>query len=171
MPQLGNLYEISPRGFIRRVGKESPLVGKTSPWGYKQITACVHGNLEYLTVHKEVAKAFLPNPENKPQVNHKNGIKTDNRVENLEWCTIQENVSHAFQKLGRKPVLTMKGRFGKLNPASKPLYQYTIDGQLVKEFECIAMAKREGFGKKEIYKVLNGVQSHHKGFKWHRTRI
>jgi hypothetical protein len=69
------------------------------PWisskGYEQVTLMVDGKVANPTVHKLVADAFIPNPQNKPQINHKNGNKKDSRVSNLEWVTSRENLQHA----------------------------------------------------------------------------
>lgn len=77
---------------------------KTPPMntGYPHCNIRENGKSKRIMCHVAVAKAFIPNPENKPQVNHKNGIRHDNSVENLEWATCAENMIHAIQVLGKK---------------------------------------------------------------------
>ena len=70
--------------------------------GYKIVWITIDGKHKSLVAHRIVAKTYLPNPENKPQVNHIDGNKGNNRVENLEWCTAKENAYHAFTVLAPK---------------------------------------------------------------------
>jgi hypothetical protein len=69
--------------------------------GYLKTAFRVDGKRYYRRVHRIVALTFIDNPNNYPVVNHKNGVKDDNRAENLEWCTVQQNTQHGFDVLGR----------------------------------------------------------------------
>jgi len=99
-------YEVSDRARFRRIragsgatkGKIKKVrVNKT---GYAYVILSRGGKAKNYAVHRLVGLAFLPNPDNKPTINHINGVKTDNAATNLEWCTAQENYHHACNTLG-----------------------------------------------------------------------
>lgn len=135
--------------------------------GYLQLT--VHRNNKQYTrkVHRLVAETFIPNPENKPQVNHKHpdGDKTRNTVENLEWATNKENINHAYDVLGVKH--NFKGKA--LN--ARKINQYDKQGNFIKSWNCIKDIDEEiKLGaSKNISAVCNGKLKSAYGFIWKYT--
>lgn len=106
IPGYEGKYEISNKGNVKSLnyrmsGQPKLLKPIMSGKGYLMVGLLLNGLVKWHKIHRLVAEQFIPNPENKPQVNHTNGTKTDNRVENLEWATNGENQKHAY-KLGLK---------------------------------------------------------------------
>ena len=89
-----------PDGTKRRMGvRRKILAQKKAAKGYKRVQLTRYGRHEYFTVHGLVAKAWVPGYQPGLEVNHKNGIKSDNRAENLEWVTSKQNIDHYYQVL------------------------------------------------------------------------
>lgn len=156
----GDVYSRDLHGYSGRIKKLKPEYKR----GYTSVTLCYNGKHIHKQIHRLVAEAFLSNPENKPQVNHKNGIRDDNCVENLEFVTRSENIRHSFDVLHRKP--TWLGKTGKEYPNSKIVLQIK-DNKVIAEFYGTKDAYRKthiSYG--SISECCNGKRNHAGGFNW-----
>lgn len=135
--------------------------------GYYLISLFNTNTFKRYLVHRLVAQAFIPNPDNKPEVNHINPVTKDlcdNRVCNLEWCTSKENSQHSIE-LGRasKPPT----HFGKNHPKHKSIYQINKNGIIENYWDCIADACRTGeYERHSIIASCKNIDRFYKGFKW-----
>ena len=104
------LYKVSNYGEVYSVRKGKNLSAGKSSSGYLTVGLCKNGKERSFRINRLVAKAFIPNPDSKAQVNHVDGNKLNNRVDNLEWCTPYENVHHSMEVLGNngKPIVCIE---------------------------------------------------------------
>lgn len=149
---------------IRKHGNKStqwlPLKDKIDTKGYPCIGVRISGCLKYHRVHQIVAKEWVENPDNKPFINHKNGIKTDNRVENLEYCTASENIKHSYEKLGHPRMQGTKSPKAKLNDKKvREIKKLINEGKTMRAIASIF---------KTHHSIIQGIKS---GKRWPHVNI
>lgn len=135
--------------------------------GYKRLTLVKDGTNYYKLVHRLVIESFIANPENKPQTNHKNGIKTDNKVENLEWVTRSENMIHAYKMGLQTPSKIQKLVTAKycIENYSKAVLQLNNKGEIINEYISISEATKQT-GINNISKCCLGKSKFAGNFNW-----
>jgi len=101
-------YEVYINGMIFSIKRNKFLKIGLNNKGYQIVDICINGIKKKKLIHRLIAEAFIPNPFNKSVINHINGIKTDNRIENLEWVSSSENQIHAYRNNLKK--VTLKQR-------------------------------------------------------------
>lgn len=158
------LYMISNYGNLKSFhgGKETFLKPKKNLKGYVYFGLSLNKKDFSRFQHRLIAESFIDNPENKPQINHINGIKTDNRIENLEWVTNGENGKHAVRTGLRRPAY--KDKYGKDHNQSKPIV--LIKDCSIIEFENISRASEYiRCSIQAVSMALRGVNQKCKGYK------
>jgi hypothetical protein len=127
------MYAVNKEGQVYSLRRGHVLSPKRNRDGYLRIQLYSVNGCEFVSIHRLIAETFIPNPENKPFVNHIDGNKQNNRVSNLEWCTQKENIAHAWENgLSNRP----------LNTCGKKVRQLRRDGSLIREYPSLMEAER-----------------------------
>lgn len=160
---FGRMITICPHHYkykgiipIRRIMK--PYVAKDT--GYEKVSLYKGGKRKTVCVHRIIAEAFLDNHNHLPEIDHINAIRTDNRVQNLKWCTRKENMNNPHALNAQSKI-----RAGKPTSRSRKIAQLK-DGKLIRVYDYIYLATREGFSDSGIAHTLRGRQTTHKGYQW-----
>ena len=175
IPGYDGQYEVSDTGAVRstnyrRTGNTKELKPIPSGKGYLMVGLCKNGKMHWEKIHRLVASLFIPNPENKPQVNHLDGVKTNNVVSNLEWATGGENQTHAY-RTGLKKADPEWGRtLGKVHGNAgrmanrKPIIATDVRTGVETRYESAAEIERVlGVYHSDVARVCAGKRKHAKG--------
>ena len=158
------VYEVSNLGRVKSYCKgKNGVILKGSKHNFGYIKVSLMG--KQVLVHRLVAEAFILNPDNKPCIDHINGITSDNRVENLRWCTQKENLNNPI--FTKRSSVSHKGKYGTQSSNHKAIIQFELNGELVRKWECAIDAQKEiGVCRKAISAVLRGKCKTAGGFLW-----
>lgn len=154
------LYQISDEGQVKSLGnnksrKEKILKPTKNRDGYLQVPLCKNGKRKTIKIHRLVAEAFISNPDNLPEVNHKDENKINNCVENLEWCDRKYNINYGTGK---------KRGAEKL---SKPVKQFDLQGNFIQEFSSIMEVERKyGYSQGNISSACSGRLRQVYNYRW-----
>ena len=156
-------YQVSNLGRMRILKN---MILQTTPTGYISINLYKNGKGKRTSVHRLVAKAFIPNPENKPYINHKDTNRSNNCINNLEWCTPKENTQHSIKYGNSKNLLkrleTIREKY------KRKINQYDLDGNFIKQWDSLNEAARF-LNKKSSGPISNCCSGKIKtayGYKW-----
>ena len=169
IPNYEGLYQASNLGriksFPRRYSRnktEIIMKQRFNHKGYLQLSLCKNGKLSNKMVHRLVAETFIPNPNSLPQVNHIDGVKKNNNVDNLEWCDNSYNQIHA-NKMGLN-----KHRLERVKEVcQKPIAQYDMSGRFITAYpSLIEAAESTGISNKSISLCALNKTKQSGGYKW-----
>ena len=164
------LYQVSNEGEVRSLnynhtGTIHTLNPSSNNRGYEHVNLFKDGERKMKQIHRLVAEAFIENPDNLPHINHKDENPHNNKVENLEWCTPAYNNAYGGRALraGKNISKALRGRIPKHTPPKK-VYQYTLDGRLVKIWESTSECVKNGYN--HVSQCCNGLRTQNKGYRW-----